>query len=1040
MKTIFSSKYASVTGGVMRPGIALLTRSIIPVLLFIWLALCVFPSSAVAGDSKKVLILHSYHQGYLWTDMIQEGVSRTLSTSFPTAELYVEYMNTKRQPIDTLSPHLIDLYTHLYKHVALDVIVASDNNALDFLLKHRDTLFPGVPVIFCGINDISTYHFKPGSGYTGVSEDLDIVSTITVALQLHPGTQNIAVITDTTETGLINLGLAKKAALTFPAITFTHLHALTAPHLRERLKQLEPGSIVLALSFFRDPEERTFSVRESMEFILSATNRPVYTVWDFYMIPGAVGGKLLSGRLQGENAALLAGKILQGEKAERLPIIESPTAYLFDYSALRKFGISEKRLPPGSQVTGKPDTLYSRYRSSLRIGAALFTVQIGIIGLLWWNIARRRREESARQKVEGTLRETNELFALLMRYSPVYVFIVEVTPTHIMVLQASDNFINMVGVSGSEMVGKSMEEIFPPEFAAKIIADDRAVVASGEVLRIVEELNGRWYSTIKFPLVQGDKTVLAGFTIDITESRQKEDSLKASEAKFRSLVENSNDVIFVLDGSGNFVFISPAWEKHFGILVAEVVGQSFIPFIHPDDVTPNAEYLAGVMSSGTAATSPIYRVKTADGDWRSFIANGCRYRDTFGAPLFLGIGRDISEQLRVEEERIHLEKQLLHAQKLESLGVLAGGIAHDFNNILMAIIGNADLALMRLDKESPATENLHQIELAAARAADLAKQMLAYSGKGKFFIEHIDLNIVIEEMITMLEVSISKKAVLLYNLHKPLPLVEADATQMRQIIMNLVINASEAIGDRSGTITVTTGRMHCDQDCLQNVWLLNEHLAEGQYVYLEIADNGCGMDGETLTRLFDPFFSTKFTGRGLGMAAVLGIVRSHKGTITVNSQPGKGTSFKILLPVSGAPVVLSTSEPTVKLWHGSGKVLLVDDEETVRSIGIAMLNELGFTTITANDGQEAIEIFTHTPDIAFVILDLTMPHLDGEQCFRELRKLKPDVKVIMSSGYDELEVTRKFAGTGLAGFIQKPYRFAVLSGAIKMISARPDID
>jgi signal transduction histidine kinase len=394
-----------------------------------------------------------------------------------------------------------------------------------------------------------------------------------------------------------------------------------------------------------------------------------------------------------------------------------------------------------------------------------------------------------------------------------------------------------------------------------------------------------------------------------------------------------------------------------------------------------------------------------------------------------------NEQLQREIiERARVQEQLLHAQKLESLGVLAGGIAHDFNNILMAIIGNADLALMRISRESPAIENLRSIEKAATRAADLAKQMLAYSGKGRFVIEDINVNRLLEEMLTMLEVSISKKAVLRLNFAKNLPLIEADATQLRQIVMNLVINASEAIGERSGVISVTSGCMECDRSYLKNVWW-DENIAEGRYVFLEIADSGCGMGKETLSKLFDPFFTTKFTGRGLGMAAVLGIVRGHKGTIKVYSEPGKGTSFKILLPASENPAELLSSEAAVTLWHGTGNVLLVDDEESVRGIGVAMLSELGYTVITANDGQEAIEIFKQTPDIAFVILDLTMPHLDGEQCFRELRRLKADVKVIMSSGYNEQEVTQKFTGKGLAGFIQKPYRFAVLSEAIKSISA-----
>jgi CheY-like chemotaxis protein len=255
---------------------------------------------------------------------------------------------------------------------------------------------------------------------------------------------------------------------------------------------------------------------------------------------------------------------------------------------------------------------------------------------------------------------------------------------------------------------------------------------------------------------------------------------------------------------------------------------------------------------------------------------------------------------------------------------------------------------------------------------------------------------------------------------------------MRQIIMNLVINASEAIGDKSGVIAITTGCMDCDRNYLNDVWL-DENISEGLYVYLEIADTGCGMDKETLARLFDPFFTTKFTGRGLGMAAVLGIVRGHKGAIKVYSEPKRGTTFKILLPASGRPAGIFNGAIHHDDWKGEGTVLLVDDEETVRGIGTEMLKELGFSVITANDGREGVEQFKQNPDISFVILDLTMPHMDGEQCFRELRQIKPDVKVIMSSGYNEQEVTQKFVGKGLAGFIQKPYKLSALREAIQKI-------
>ena len=515
----------------------------------------------------------------------------------------------------------------------------------------------------------------------------------------------------------------------------------------------------------------------------------------------------------------------------------------------------------------------------------------------------------------------------------------------------------------------------------------------------------------------------------------QEIGLRESEELQRLILNSTYDGIYGIDTKGACIVANAACVKMLGYNnQEELLGRNMHELIHhsgpdgnPMPVKDCRIYNAYLEGKGVTVSNEVF--------WRSdgspipveYSSYPIRRDGTITGAVISW--RDMTERNRAEEEREKLEQQLLHAQKLESLGVLAGGIAHDFNNILMAIIGNADLALRRLNKESPAVENLHRIENAACQAADLAKQMLAYSGKGKFVVELLDINQLLEDMLHMLEVSISKKAVLRLNLAPNLPTVEADATQMRQIVMNLVINASEAIGDKSGVIAITTGCMDCDNSYLKDVWL-QENLNEGLYLYLEIADTGCGMDKETMAKIFDPFFSTKFTGRGLGMAAVLGIVRGHKGAIKVYSEPDKGTTFKILLPASGRPAEIFNNVSDHEQWQGSGTVLLVDDEETVRGIGKEMLQALGFTTITANDGKEAVEIFKTTPGIAFVILDLTMPHMDGEQCFRELRQLDPGVKVIMSSGFSEQEVTQKFVGKGLAGFIQKPYKLSVLKDAI----------
>ncbi len=515
-------------------------------------------------------------------------------------------------------------------------------------------------------------------------------------------------------------------------------------------------------------------------------------------------------------------------------------------------------------------------------------------------------------------------------------------------------------------------------------------------------------------------------------TRDAEEALASSERFLKAIIDAEPECIKMLDIDGNLLMMNRAGLE---IIEADSFEQVKDQCVYPLITDQHRDAFMALTKQTFHGIPGIleFEIIGIKGQHAWLETHVVPFRNEQGNIVaLLGIGRDVSERIRLEKEREAFNHKLQQTQKLESLGVLAGGIAHDFNNILMTIMGNADLALLRINKESPATENLLQIEQAAARAADLARQMLAYSGKGKFVVEDLDINNLVEDMLHMLEVSISKKSVLRRNLHLDLPAVKADATQIRQIIMNLIINASEAIGNRSGVITLTTGCMDCDRNYLKDVWL-DGNLSDGLYVYLEIADTGCGMDKEVMAKLFDPFFTTKFTGRGLGMAAVLGIVRGHKGAIKVYSEPDKGTTFKILLPSSGRVADILAGETHKDDWRGGGKVLLVDDEETIRGVGTEMLKEFGFTIITANDGKEAIEIFKTTSDISFVILDLTMPHMDGEQCFSELRQLDSGVKVIMSSGFSEHEITRKFAGKGLAGFIQKPYTLSVLKDAIRNI-------
>jgi len=381
-----------------------------------------------------------------------------------------------------------------------------------------------------------------------------------------------------------------------------------------------------------------------------------------------------------------------------------------------------------------------------------------------------------------------------------------------------------------------------------------------------------------------------------------------------------------------------------------------------------------------------------------------------------------------EDEREKLEAQVKHAQKLESLGVLAGGIAHDFNNLLTGILGNADLGLLSVGDSTPAHQAPGEIKKTAERAADLSRQMLAYSGRGSFLIETIDLNEVVREMGSLLEVSISKRALLVYELAEDLPPVVADTTQIRQVIMNLITNASDALGDADGAITMRTGVRACDRAYLGETYL-DDQLPEGDYVFLEVEDTGSGMDEATMQRIFDPFFTTKFTGRGLGLAAALGIIRGHKGAVEVRSEVGRGTLFRVLFPMSDqprkarqAPVAAETTPAA-----NGGTVLVVDDEQAVREVAGRMLEQAGFTVLRAADGFEALSLFGDRRDeIGCVLLDLTMPRKGGEETFRELKGMRQDVRVVISSGYSEQEVAERFAGEDVAGFVQKPYLYKTL--------------
>ncbi|MDP6546297.1 MAG: PAS domain S-box protein [Phycisphaerae bacterium] len=601
-------------------------------------------------------------------------------------------------------------------------------------------------------------------------------------------------------------------------------------------------------------------------------------------------------------------------------------------------------------------------------------------------------------------------------------------------LSVNRQFCDMLGYSSEEMLALSVDKISHTD-DIELGRENIARLWAGQLetfsmeKRYIHKDGSIIWGSVTVSLMRDDggaPQYSIAVIVDITGRRNAE---RNYQSIFNEMLDGFALHDIICDDAGKpvdyrFLAVNPAFERLTGLKGSDLIGRTVL------EVMPQTE-AHWIESFGNVAITgePAYFENYARELDRHYEVTAYRPEPGQFACIFV----DVTNRKRAETERQVLEKQVRHAQKLESLGVLAGGIAHDFNNLLMVILGNAELAVMELPAESMATNSLEEIKKASQRAAELCSQMLAYSGGGQFVIEPIDLSHVVADMSNMLDVSISKKALLKTDFADKLPAVEGDVTQIRQIVMNLITNASEAIGDAGGVILITTGTLECDREYLKGTYL-GEELPEGLYVRLEVTDTGCGMDAETQAKLFDPFFTTKFTGRGLGLAAVLGIIRGHRGAVTVVSEVQKGTTFTVLLPACNSEVKRvkppvhtdATDEPM------SGTILLVDDEEGVLDVARQLLERIGLSVIVATDGQEAVDIYrTRHGEIDCVIMDLAMPRMDGQEAFRELRSIRPDVRVVVSSGYDHQDVTDRFTGEGLAGFIQKPYEFNTLAETMR---------
>jgi PAS domain S-box-containing protein len=538
----------------------------------------------------------------------------------------------------------------------------------------------------------------------------------------------------------------------------------------------------------------------------------------------------------------------------------------------------------------------------------------------------------------------------------------------------------------------------------------------------------------------------------VTDRKRAELALRASEARLAEAQKIARIGSWEWEFATHALWWSDEMYRLFGYAPGAVTptAETFFAVVHPDD----RPLLEAKTKAAAARGEPYvfdFRVLHPGGGERVLHAEGVVVRDAAGRAVSLrGATQDITDRVRAEAERRQFDEQLRQTQKLESLGVLAGGIAHDFNNLLTGILGNASLAREILPGGSETHEFLRPIEHAAAHAASLCQQMLAYAGKGSTVRGALHLNRLIADTADLLRLSASKKSELRFLPGPDLPVLEGDASQIRQVLLNLVSNASEAIGDGAGVIEISTGwsRVPCPRSGEGHMC---GELAPGQYAWIQVRDTGCGMPPEVVRRIFEPFFTTKFTGRGLGLSAVHGIARSHGGAVCVTSTPGAGTTFRVYLgvpaeePTVRTPQIVHTPirighaarRPAPPTNHSSGVAVVADDDPAVRQLVAVALQSLGFEVRAAENGAEAVELVrAGGPAVRVVVLDILMPVMDVREALAEVRAARPDLPVIVMSGYSEPDLARQFADRGVVGFVQKPFRPVDLTACVRRALSR----
>ncbi|MBF0377773.1 MAG: PAS domain S-box protein [Desulfamplus sp.] len=1029
-------------------------------------------------ESRNILILHSYHQGYEWTDDVHKGIMENI-VNIENFTIFTEYLDAQRNRSDEYLNIMEKVYIEKYKtkgkNITFELIIVSDDHALQFL-RARKELFKGVPIVFCGINNFAPANFDGLTNYTGVNERISVKDTVELALKLRPNAKKMAVIAGSSITEQRNLKIFKEEFKLLESefaqknIQLEYLIQLEPEEIKTKLKECSEEDIIIYLALFSTPSGKTYTVKESIEFITNNSSAAIFGFWDFVLPFGVIGGKVAHGYSQGQWVARIANRILKGSLVSEIPVqMSSPNKFVFNDEVLQKYNISRETLPPKSIIMNKTakglilewDTIGKKsffgYDMFERHGNIMLLIdpKTGVIvdanqpavncygypSLVGMNISNINvlSSEEIKAEMKKAKEQERNYFNFKHRLANKSIIDVEV-------------YSYPVKIGGITLLFSIIHDVTDRVEAERAVKQRDLFIFSTITVALIFQL------CLIFYLLKNIKTRKKAeyflqksneeLSLVIIEHKKAEEALTKSEKEFREIFNSTNEAIFIHDAAtGKIIDCNDRTVEMYGCvdkntILNKNIGE-FSSNIAPYDEATAQQLIKKAINEGSHTFEWI--AKKSDGEifW---VEVSLKKTEIGGKDRILAIARDITERKKAEEDREKLQTQLIQSQKMESVGRLAGGVAHDFNNMLGVILGHAEIALEEVYTNRAVYGSLREIRNASQRSADLTRQLLAFARKQTVSPKVLDLNQTVEGMLKMLVRLIGEDIELMWLPSKDLWRVMIDPTQIDQILANLCINAKDAISG-AGNIKIETKNITFKKNYgTKNAGFINgyfvgtdhEEWIAGDFVMLTVSDNGCGMDKDTIDNIFEPFFTTKelHKGTGLGLATVYGIVKQNKGFINVYSEPEKGTSFKIYFPRYIEKITENREQNplhnTEDIERGYETILLVEDEVPLLEMTKIMLQKIGYTVIGAETPQKAIELaIEHKGKIDLLMSDVVMPLINGRELAMKITSLYPNIKCLFMSGYTADVIAHHGVLDKSVNFIQKPFTIKDLALKVK---------